>query len=673
MAKTCELRVLLRRFYDLVNQPDKDVEELASEWAGREGELWEAMGRKYGAAKVRQVLTAPSGFSKAPFPTAALALHAEVIAEIVGTSALDERDDKARRMSTRSHLALTALRVLQNVGATAKTHLQTHGGLCAVVDACSPLTTVVAEPGATERSTSTVFVRVDKNFANFARSHVGMAAPPAHVPPRDVAEILRRTKAWRAFVVKGSDAMDRAARDEETTLRAFLEEENGKRGKKKNLARALLERRPSESADLKPQVYGRAAVARLLEAAVEKAAVAGDDENLDRLLEVAASSPGLPAADRDQYATTNERWRRLKDRKQQQQQRQQRKGPLPPPRVPSSSPAKAADAEGHAAVVQMENLATTSGEIETPKAPPTPKAPNTAPPTAPPTRTPTSIVKRPDSERRPPRSVRFVDDDGDDEKAAPEKKSTAVLLSAEERGRGTPEWRRQQSEVLSKRMDRAIWDAFRQLDFDPLLSLLDQGASASYVRLSRETALMAAAYAGRDDVCRKLVALGADPSASDAHGNTAVTLAHTQGHHQLAAVLHGLVVAKVARLSKDHDDDDTRADAPSSPLSTPTRSSKRRRGDDAFPSLPRLDDDDDHRKDIAHQSALATTTTPATDRDDDHAPTGPGPGPGPGLTTTTGDQSNNKKNSYKRPRVFVATTTTKEQPSVVLRPGVSSS
>ena len=70
-----------------------------------------------------------------------------------------------------------------------------------------------------------------------------------------------------------------------------------------------------------------------------------------------------------------------------------------------------------------------------------------------------------------------------------------------------PQRQAQQRRLLGRRMDRAIWDAFRSREFAPIEALLAHGADAGYVRTEGggETALMAAAYHGREEICRALL------------------------------------------------------------------------------------------------------------------------------------------------------------------------
>lgn len=98
---------------------------------------------------------------------------------------------------------------------------------------------------------------------------------------------------------------------------------------------------------------------------------------------------------------------------------------------------------------------------------------------------------------------------------------------------------------LHERMDHAIWLAFRQKDFDPLLALLDSGVSVNFCRSSKgETALMAAAYAGRMDVCQRLLEQGANPEAKTDDGMTAWTFASRFSHNAIASLIQDYITGK---------------------------------------------------------------------------------------------------------------------------------
>ncbi|KAJ1448145.1 hypothetical protein M885DRAFT_156129 [Pelagophyceae sp. CCMP2097] len=154
-------------------------------------------------------------------------------------------------------------------------------------------------------------------------------------------------------------------------------------------------------------------------------------------------------------------------------------------------------------------------------------------------------------------------------------------------------------------MDRAIWDAFKNGDFAPIESLLAHGAAPAYVRNAGggETALMAAAFHGKEALCRALLALGADAAATDRHGNTAAHLARARAFAAVAALLDagapapgGTAPPRSAPASPSYD-----AGAPPPPAGgaespqSPIR--PRRKGDESHPrhllsSRHRAEDDD---------------------------------------------------------------------------------
>lgn len=152
-------------------------------------------------------------------------------------------------------------------------------------------------------------------------------------------------------------------------------------------------------------------------------------------------------------------------------------------------------------------------------------------------------------------------------------------------------------------MDRAIWDAFKSKDFAPLEALLANGADAAHVRAAAggETALMAAAYAGRDDLCRLLLAAGADPAHADNHGATAAYLARGKNHGTLAALLEGVSLNPALAAA-------VAAPAPPAVAASPRKPP--RAGDERHPStLPPEDRGDDApppaEDDVSTKAALS--------------------------------------------------------------------
>jgi len=159
-----------------------------------------------------------------------------------------------------------------------------------------------------------------------------------------------------------------------------------------------------------------------------------------------------------------------------------------------------------------------------------------------------------------------------------------------------PQRQAQQRRLLGRRMDRAIWDAFRSREFAPIEALLAHGADAGYVRTEGggETALMAAAYHGREEICRALLSRGADPRKQDKRGHDAAALARVKGNATLATLLDGVCLEPVAA--------PPRAATPPPPEAPATAKSPKQRGDDVHPRLLKkngMDDDDDAADDEA--------------------------------------------------------------------------
>lgn len=69
--------------------------------------------------------------------------------------------------------------------------------------------------------------------------------------------------------------------------------------------------------------------------------------------------------------------------------------------------------------------------------------------------------------------------------------------------------------LMKRRMDRAIWTAFKTGDFDPICGLIVTQADVNlldYQRQTGETALMAAMYHGNEEMAAFLLGHGADAS-----------------------------------------------------------------------------------------------------------------------------------------------------------------
>ena len=97
-------------------------------------------------------------------------------------------------------------------------------------------------------------------------------------------------------------------------------------------------------------------------------------------------------------------------------------------------------------------------------------------------------------------------------------------------------------QLLEKRMDRAIWDAFHNGGFGPILGLVEHGVDPNYRRQSGETALMASAFQGNGGVARTLLSHGADPHTTiPKTGFDATAFARQKKHYHMFPILTGQV------------------------------------------------------------------------------------------------------------------------------------
>ena len=231
--------------------------------------------------------------------------------------------------------------------------------------------------------------------------------------------------------------------------------------------------------------------------------------------------------------------------------------------------------------------------------PPKPPAVVAAPPAEPPKRAAPAVVAAPEEKRRrvAGRLVAF-DDEGHAPKAwrrdlsprkpCTEKAGRSKRVSFGDGAAPTPATepvvdparRAQLRRLLGRRMDRAIWDAFRSREFAPIEALLGHGADAAYVRTEGggETALMAAAYHGREEICRALLSRGADPRKTDKRGHDAAALARVKGNATLATLLSGVCLEVPPR-----------AATPPPAVVGPAKAPKH--GDDVHPSKGDASDD----------------------------------------------------------------------------------
>lgn len=497
-----------------------------------------------------------SGFSLGGFATRGGA-HAEVLAELCGLVAVPQKNG-GPSWSTSSHVALSAKVALQSLSTAGKNHLREHGGLLAVVEPCAPL--FESRSGPTRTADDTV-VLVDLWLATtmcaklgLPRREVKRRAPPDSV--RDAAAVLERTLAWGSAKKRAFAAFEAVAKAEEQAVHAVS------RGDPARAARDLAGRASAGAAREPPahiEPYMRQATATALFGALQVlcSAVAWRNEadrraaipHLLSTVKFLSTSASTTAAQRATLAM----WRnslsleqsRSLDRKYQ----------------PLEEKPRSLD-EKQTGFARVDDDVVVLGEKEKPS------------------------VAHPVIDLTRPRFVRFVDD----VEARPSRRheaAAATLADAEAKGRGRDDWLAEQRAILERRVDRAIWEAFRTADFDPLLSLLDHGVSPAYVREKGgcETALMAAAYHGHVDACKALLARGADVAACDRFGHTAVNLARKKQHIEVAALLEG------ARNRGPEVD----LKRPASPHGVPKRSPKRRRkGDDPYPTTT-IDDQDDVR------------------------------------------------------------------------------
>ena len=153
-----------------------------------------------------------------------------------------------------------------------------------------------------------------------------------------------------------------------------------------------------------------------------------------------------------------------------------------------------------------------------------------------------------------------------------------------------PQRQAQQRRLLGRRMDRAIWDAFRSREFAPIEALLAHGADAGYVRTEGggETALMAAAYHGREEICRLYCRKGRGPAQAGQAGPRRRGAGPRQGQRD-ARDAAGRRVPRAGGRRR-------RARRPPPPEAPATAKSPKQRGDDVHPRLLKkngMDDDDD--------------------------------------------------------------------------------
>lgn len=103
-----------------------------------------------------------------------------------------------------------------------------------------------------------------------------------------------------------------------------------------------------------------------------------------------------------------------------------------------------------------------------------------------------------------------------------------------------------------RRMDEAIWRAFRMRDFSGVAGAVAAGAPVNFQRVQSDltTALMAAAYHGNAALASALVRRGALARITDASGRTAVEYAVAGGALGLASLLRDVLAAEERELAE---------------------------------------------------------------------------------------------------------------------------
>uniref|UniRef100_A0A7S3NJJ4 Uncharacterized protein n=1 Tax=Aureoumbra lagunensis TaxID=44058 RepID=A0A7S3NJJ4_9STRA len=622
-----DLASRLRIFYELHN-PEKlvNVDRLVEMYRNREHELWSAMSERYGAEAVRSSAVAnlcrryasSEGegvvFHQQQEQTIArrhVVMHGEVLAEILITLIIGDCLDEEMRQretlfSTSSHTAVCAHRILIRLSSKAKLHLKKNGGLRVVVEQCGPEYVAWTEPGITNATSRSIFVLIDRALTQWACAElkemplyalVNSQNDSAHCASSMSTAIIQ-TEAWRAIMAKSKMTVeDEIQWLRDTTYRAqsfSIHATEIAAHIEHRIIQNPIHVRCSLSQQLEFTAQLGAALIDLCETLTAMANTSQNQEEIDsvgRLIRLTRRLVGLSATCRNRLFTG-----------------QLAKIAMPPP-------------------YSQENNNNDDDDIVEIIQPPNTPIPQVVDLTAEDELTedhlPQALCRDADFEEdesdgehdinNNEKGAHFKDSRGRRRRSGRPSDVDALLARAATRGRGQAHWRASQASILAKRMDRAIWDAFRSAEFEPLLSLLDHGASANYSRLSKETALMAAAYCGRDDVAKRLLELGADPEATDSQGNTAVTLARVQGHNQLAEYIHGLIVHRYEQnknnkysLNGEEERQFEEQVATTVPheIEIDRRASKRRRGDDSF-----IEDDNHHEEEIImSQPALASST-----------------------------------------------------------------
>ena len=173
-------------------------------------------------APPRAGFRAPPAAPPAP-PLPPLALHNGVLSELAATASLPRTPSdhgsafdgieagREARASSRTHEACCARRALVGLSAGGKDHLNVHGGLFSVLNACGPLFQLHALPGV--RKAEDTFVLVDRQLLGHLRSTLLLADAPRRPPPQTqrCSAALRATPLWQQRAVLVADGLLKAA------------------------------------------------------------------------------------------------------------------------------------------------------------------------------------------------------------------------------------------------------------------------------------------------------------------------------------------------------------------------------------------------------------------------------------------------------------------------------
>ncbi|KAH8050722.1 adenosine deaminase [Aureococcus anophagefferens] len=446
------LRERVRRFYARWNPENiGNVDNIVASFGDREEVLWEQLARKYGPDAVRlsaqeqvaAAVAAPPPPPPAPGVLSGSRRRASRTPSDHGSAFDGVEAGREARASSRTHEACCARRALVGLSAGGKDHLNVHGGLFSVLNACGPLFQLHASPGVRKAEDTFVLVQAlgPESVGDADRGKLGDGDRD------DALRVLGR-------VIRAAKRLDAAT------------------SKQKVPRPRPREKRPRAEA-----------APRAEEPPPREPAERDDDDDVVVTGERSAEEARAP---RDVVDLTSDE---------------------PPAKRVKAEPAPRPLAAFDAA---------------NPPAPP--RAHARGPP-------PRSALKKASSSSR--KSARFAD--------APDAAPGAGAGSAARRPArppAEPEAPRRSRSACSKRMDRAIWDAFKSRTSRPQAPSERRGRRAR--QPARGETRSWRGLRGRDDLCRLLLAAGADPAHADNHGATAAYLARGKNHGTLAALLEGV-------------------------------------------------------------------------------------------------------------------------------------